>query len=154
MAAQRLRRIQTPEARRQATASRFTLLRGGKRLGVRPRPTVRAQPRYKRVGKVQRASSPLYNFTVRTIRDIRTGEKQVLIGRTHRTGPNTGKTDWRMMSIIEYNTTIATRKNGKNEGKIQVLTASASMLAKHPDAFMHVGHELAKNAVHLLAMVA
>lgn len=153
MAAQQLRR-RTPETQRRTTASSFTLLRGGKRLGARTQAIVRTQPLYRRIGKVQRASSPLYNFTVRTIREIRTGGKQVLIGRTHRTGPNAGKTDWRMMSIIEYKERFMKKDARGKEAKLHVLTTSASMLAKHPDAFLHVGHELAKSAVQLLAMVA
>jgi hypothetical protein len=97
-----------------------------------------------------------YAFIVQRVRSIQTKKERVLIERISR---ETGERDWRIMSESEYRTRFMKKDtNAKNpnakETKIQVLTASASMLAKHPDAFMHLGHELAKNAAHLIAMVA
>ncbi len=137
----------TPRVRRIPAGKQTGTLRLiPRRPAPAPRPALATRPKFqfRRVGKIRRASSPTYNFTIRTIQNLNTGGKQVLLGRTNR---QTGRTDWRMMSIIEYNHKVATKTN---DGKVQLLTTSATMLAKHPDVFGHVGHEIAKNVLHIL----
>lgn len=123
--------------------ARLRLVRRGRPV---QRPVVKMQARYKRIGPVERASNTQFNFTVRKIQNVHTKANRVLLGRTNKAN---GRTDWRVMSIKEYNRDFASRGK-KGEGKVQVLTASATMLAKHPDVFTHLGHELGKSLLHVM----
>lgn len=139
--------------------ARFTYLSGGKPRG---RPTAaprlrllpRVKPRYKRIGQVMRASNKQYNFTVRRIQHLQSNAIRVLVGRTNR---ETKETVWHIMTRREYNEKFVTQRNHakrNHEGGIQVLTTSVSMLAKNPEMFTNLGHEIGKGLIHLLAMAA
>ncbi len=143
MAAQR-----NPRMARTPTPFRF--IRGGRPV-ARPRSVEKPQVRYKRIGAVVRASNPQFNFSIRTIQNSQTKAVRVLFGRTSK---QTKRTEWRIMSIRDYNREFAKKAPGKGEKKIQILTSSATMLAQHPDIFSHLGHELLKSAVHIVAMAA
>ncbi len=103
-----------------------------------PRQVPRAQPRFRKIGKVHHASNQLFDFSVQKIENSRNSkDQQVLLGQKDKI---TKQIVWRVMSTQEYN-----RRFAKRTPKGVV-----SMLAQHPDIFMHVGHAVIKNLAHFI----
>lgn len=88
-------------------------------------------------------------FEVQTLENKRTGKKVVLVQRVDRT---TQERDWRIMTIEEYNSQMARRKRGPNH-KVEVLTASASMLARNPEVFTTLGKDVGRNILDILMSI-
>ncbi len=113
------------------------------------RPVLRAAARYRRVGKLQVVRGGNFIFEVQTLENKRTGRKEVLVQRYDR---QTSERDWRIMSVTEYNTRM-TRRTGKDNQKVQILTASASMLARNPEVFTTLGKDVGKNLIDILMSI-
>lgn len=103
-----------------------------------PRRAPRPQPRYKKVGKVYHASNQFYDFSVQKIQNTKNiKDEQVVLGQKDKISK---QVVWRVMSKQDYNRRFASRTP---KGVV-------SMLAQHPDVFMHVGHAIIKNLSHFV----